>query len=384
MAKHILLAEDSVTMQKVVAMTLAGEDVTLSVTATVDDALASARSRRPDLVIADLSLQGKNGYDLAAAIKAEDGAIPVVLLHGSAVPLDSARAMRSGADGELVKPFETQALIEKLWSLMEGSDAVSMPGPVEPLGEPLSAATRAPAGAGAAAAGVHRAPPAARAAAGARPLGAVSTAPGTGAGAVPPPAVPAPRPPIAVPRPPVALPRQPAAAAAPSRPPVAVPAAPRPRPMPPLAAAAGLSSEPTALEITIEAELPPPVLAEPLPSFDVALTTELGRNVARELGGGDAAAPPRPTRTLAGWGEGLPTPPPGMPLPRGAALPGVAAAPAPGATAGGGQDLDPAAYAAIVKLSREVIERVAWEIVPELAETIIREQLDRVLAQRAK
>ncbi|MBK6848158.1 MAG: hypothetical protein IPG96_11700 [Proteobacteria bacterium] len=53
-------------------------------------------------------------------------------------------------------------------------------------------------------------------------------------------------------------------------------------------------------------------------------------------------------------------------------------------TAWRARELDPAAYEAIVKLSREVIERVAWEIVPELAETIIREQLERVLAQRSK
>jgi hypothetical protein len=40
-------------------------------------------------------------------------------------------------------------------------------------------------------------------------------------------------------------------------------------------------------------------------------------------------------------------------------------------------------YDAIAKLSREVIERIAWEVVPELAEVIIREQLDRLVKERS-
>lgn len=150
--------------------------------------------------------------------------------------------------------------------------------------------------------------------------------------------------------------------------------------------AVGLEPEPTALEITIEAEPPPAVVDEPLPSFDLAVTTEVGR-ASRGEPVRDAASAPRPLRTLAGWGDGLPPPPPGMALPPGLA-PAAAAAGGqalPGSAASGAaRELDPAVYEAIVKLSREVIERVAWEVVPELAETIIREQLDRVLAQRSK
>jgi hypothetical protein len=41
-------------------------------------------------------------------------------------------------------------------------------------------------------------------------------------------------------------------------------------------------------------------------------------------------------------------------------------------------------YEAVAKLSREIIERVCWEVVPELAETIIREQLDRLVRERGQ
>ncbi|PID37930.1 MAG: two-component system response regulator, partial [Proteobacteria bacterium] len=111
MAKKILLAEDSVTMQKVVQMTFEAEDFTVTAVSSAADALARAGEMGPDLVIADVSMGGKSGYDICAAIKADSGA-PVLLLHGTAAPLDRARAQAVGADGDLEKPFETQALID--------------------------------------------------------------------------------------------------------------------------------------------------------------------------------------------------------------------------------------------------------------------------------
>jgi hypothetical protein len=60
-----------------------------------------------------------------------------------------------------------------------------------------------------------------------------------------------------------------------------------------------------------------------------------------------------------------------------------AAVPAAAEAAARSAGLDPSGpeMAALVKLSREVIERVVWEVVPELAETIIRENLDRLAKQ---
>jgi len=69
-----------------------------------------------------------------------------------------------------------------------------------------------------------------------------------------------------------------------------------------------------------------------------------------------------------------------------AAAPAVAAAAAPAiaaAAAAAGHDPRGVDYAAIAQLSREIIEKIAWEVVPELAESIIKQHLDRLVAARS-
>ncbi|MCK5798783.1 MAG: response regulator, partial [Deltaproteobacteria bacterium] len=124
MAKKILLAEDSVTMQKVVQMTFEAEDVTVTTVATAAEALARAREMDPDVVLADLSMPGENGYDICAALK-QRGGPPVLLLHGLTQSLDAERARQVGADADLAKPFESQALIDLVNDLLEKAAAAA-------------------------------------------------------------------------------------------------------------------------------------------------------------------------------------------------------------------------------------------------------------------
>lgn len=92
----------------------------------------------------------------------------------------------------------------------------------------------------------------------------------------------------------------------------------------------------------------------------------------------------RPMQTFVGMGApdpGLPPPPAGMSLPpagadRRPSQSALRSVPSAG--------IDPAVYEAIVRLSREVVERVVWEVVPDLAEQIIREQLDRLVEKRGR
>ncbi len=71
MRKTLLLADDSVTIRKVVAITFASEDVNLFTVDNGEAALARARELCPDLIIADVMMPGLGGYDLCAAIRAE-------------------------------------------------------------------------------------------------------------------------------------------------------------------------------------------------------------------------------------------------------------------------------------------------------------------------
>jgi len=115
MGKTLLLADDSVTIQKVVGISFASEDIAITTVDNGDDAVAKAREMRPDMVLADVVMPGKSGYEVCEAIKSDlqRGAIPVLLLTGTFEAFDEARAQAAGADGHITKPFEAQALVER-------------------------------------------------------------------------------------------------------------------------------------------------------------------------------------------------------------------------------------------------------------------------------
>ena len=116
MPKTLLLADDSVTIQKVVGISFANEDVELLTVDNGDDAVAKARETRPDLVLADAVMPGKNGYEVCEAIKHDPSLrhIPVLLLTGTFETFDEERAQAVGIDGHITKPFEAQALVEQV------------------------------------------------------------------------------------------------------------------------------------------------------------------------------------------------------------------------------------------------------------------------------
>jgi CheY-like chemotaxis protein len=128
MPKTLLLADDSVTIQKVVGISFANEDVVLLTVDNGDDAIARAREARPDLVLADVMMPGKDGYEVCEAIKTDRELrhVPVLLLSGTFEPFDEERARRAGADGHITKPFEAQALVDRVNELLaRGAQSVS-------------------------------------------------------------------------------------------------------------------------------------------------------------------------------------------------------------------------------------------------------------------
>src|SRR5688572_31573362 len=103
MAKRILIADDSVTIQKAFAMTFAGaDDVTVSGARSADEGLALAQRTHPDLIIADGVMPGRTGYDLCASIKADPAlrAVPVYILASLQQPYDDARGQKAGRSEE--------------------------------------------------------------------------------------------------------------------------------------------------------------------------------------------------------------------------------------------------------------------------------------------
>jgi len=120
MAKKLLLADDSVTIQKVVGISFANEDVEILTVDNGDDALTRARETLPDIVLADVVMPGKNGYEVCEVLKADSqlSHVPVLLLTGTFEAFDEERASRVGADGHITKPFEAQSLVDQVNQLL--------------------------------------------------------------------------------------------------------------------------------------------------------------------------------------------------------------------------------------------------------------------------
>ena len=120
MAKRILLADDSLTIQKVVELTFSDGEYDLVCVSNGQRALDKVAERAPDLILADVVMPEKNGYEVCEAIKANPATsrIPVVLLSGTFEPFDRDRAERLGCDAIVSKPFDSQQLLRQVEDLL--------------------------------------------------------------------------------------------------------------------------------------------------------------------------------------------------------------------------------------------------------------------------
>ncbi len=135
MPKTLLLADDSVTIQKVVGITFANEDIELVTVDNGDDALVRARQIKPDLVLADIGMPGLDGYALCRAIR-KDPTIahtPVLLLTGTFETYDEDKAREVGASGYISKPFEAQALVDRVTAMLAQVTAPPVARPAAPV-----------------------------------------------------------------------------------------------------------------------------------------------------------------------------------------------------------------------------------------------------------
>ncbi len=121
MPKKILLADDSITIQKVVELTFSDGDYEVIAVNNGAKAVAKLSEVRPDIILSDIIMPEKNGYEVCEFVKShpEYRNIPVILLTGTFEPFDPDRADKAGCDAVVTKPFESQSLIHKVEELIE-------------------------------------------------------------------------------------------------------------------------------------------------------------------------------------------------------------------------------------------------------------------------
>jgi CheY-like chemotaxis protein len=142
MPYKLLLADDSVTIQRVIELTFADEDVTVTAVGDGQQAIDRILAGRPDIVLADVDMPGRDGYEVAAFVKDDPSLqhIPVLLLTGAFEPVDDDRVRLVRCDGVLAKPFEPQLLISRVKELLRG---VTM-SPATPVKAPAIVQSAAP------------------------------------------------------------------------------------------------------------------------------------------------------------------------------------------------------------------------------------------------
>lgn len=125
MSKTILLADDSVTIQKVVELTFMDEDFDVVAVSNGTQALARLDDLTPALVIADVHMPGAGGLEVCRQSKIMRPHVPVMLLVGTFEPFDAAEAAAAGADGHLKKPFDSQELLRLAKELVTKAPAAA-------------------------------------------------------------------------------------------------------------------------------------------------------------------------------------------------------------------------------------------------------------------
>ncbi len=139
MGYRILLADDSLTIQKVVELVFAGSDWELCVAGSGDKAAALLSEFPPDVVLADAVMPGLTGYELCETVKRlpEGRFVPVIMLTGTFEPFDRQRADQAGADAVVTKPFDSHALVSLVKDLTDRAreEKAAAP-PPEPEPEP--------------------------------------------------------------------------------------------------------------------------------------------------------------------------------------------------------------------------------------------------------
>jgi CheY-like chemotaxis protein len=125
MSLTILLADDSLTIQKVVELTFADTEYDVVAVSSGDELLQKLPETRPELVICDVIMPGRDGYDVCQEIKSspEHLHLPVILLTGTFEPFDRDRAIAVGCSEIITKPFEAKKLVDAVERLAASPSA---------------------------------------------------------------------------------------------------------------------------------------------------------------------------------------------------------------------------------------------------------------------
>jgi two-component system response regulator MtrA len=121
MKGRVLVVDDDTALAEMLGIVLRGEGFEPSFVADGDKALAAFRETKPDLVLLDLMLPGRDGIEVCRLIRAESG-VPIVMLTAKSDTVDVVVGLESGADDYIVKPFKPKELVARIRARLRRSE----------------------------------------------------------------------------------------------------------------------------------------------------------------------------------------------------------------------------------------------------------------------
>ena len=136
MKKHILIVEDDAHIRLGLTESLRAEGFEVTDCSAGSEALSLVKQRKPDLLVLDIMLPGKSGYDLCREIRATKNRVPILMLSAKGQEIDKVVGLELGADDYVTKPFSLRELIARIQALLRRSaqpveEDVAMPDEIQ-------------------------------------------------------------------------------------------------------------------------------------------------------------------------------------------------------------------------------------------------------------
>ena len=119
-AKHVLIADDEANIVISLEFLMKREGHRVSIARDGDAALALIRSERPDLVLLDVMMPGRSGFEVCQAVRGDDAlaGVRILMLSAKGRDTDLAKGQALGADAYMTKPFSTRELADRVRELL--------------------------------------------------------------------------------------------------------------------------------------------------------------------------------------------------------------------------------------------------------------------------
>jgi DNA-binding response OmpR family regulator len=127
MKKRVLIVEDDPHIRLGLCDALRGEGYDVLECGDGGQAMPMLRQNKPDLVLLDLMLPRKSGYDLCREIRAEKNRVPILILSAKGQEIDKVVGLELGADDYVTKPFSVRELLARLRALLRRSEPAATP-----------------------------------------------------------------------------------------------------------------------------------------------------------------------------------------------------------------------------------------------------------------